>query len=578
MTKRLKKYTVLLIPLFIILSCSNIEEKTYSIKDRKPAERADTNDLHYAYKDYILACLALNNGRFNDAENYLKDAVQHDRDSGYLLAKLANLLAESGKAEEGLSYAERAVRVEPDNTIFRGVLADIYSQLEKFNLAVSQYREILLREPENKDVRLNLAAHLMGLKKFDAALEELSIIIKNEPESLMAYYYRGKTYIELKNYEDAKASFLKAIDINSEFSPALFELADLYKRINSTDDAIITYKKILDLYPSNIIAREKLVGLYYDSGYDELADKYINEIKRIINPGDIERKRLGLIFLRHERFEESISEFKSILKLWPNNQEVLYYLGAAMEESGALDNAYKTFDSIRLDSEYFIRSRIHMAYILEEKEKGEQAKTLLEETIREKPAKPELYLMLESIYEKKEDYLRAKNILQDGLKYNENNVDLLFRLGVVLDKLGENEECIKQMELIIKIEPNHAEALNYIGYTYADKGIHLDRAQKLIEKAIKNKPDAGFIIDSLGWLYYKKGYYDKAIIELKKAVSLSPEDAAIKEHLGDVYYKINDFKNALQIYKDTLSLENAEVDRLNKKIDEIERQMNGDTH
>jgi len=93
--------------------------------------------------------------------------------------------------------------------------------------------------------------------------------------------------------------------------------------------------------------------------------------------------------------------------------------------------------------------------------------------------------MLESIYEKEKDYLSARNTLEDGLKYNENNTDLLFSLGVVLDKLGENEKCIEHMELVIRIEPNHAEALNYIGYTYADKGINLDRAQELIEKAIK---------------------------------------------------------------------------------------------
>jgi len=578
MNKKPKKFLGVLIPLLIVLSCSNIEEKTFPAKDFRPAEETDKNDLHYAYKNYLLACLALNNGNFIEAENYLKDAIQHDKSSSYLLAKLANLLVEAGKPKEALSYVEKAVNIEPNNTVFRTLLADVYSQLEKFDLAVSQYREILLREPGNKDIRLNLAAHLIGLKEFDAALVELSILIKNEPDFLMAYYYRGKTYIELKDYENATIAFLKAIDINPEFSPALFELADIYSNIGRPNDAIITYKTILDLYPSNIIAREKLIELYYDSGYDELADKYVNEIKRIINPGDIERKRLGLIYLRHERYEESISEFTSILALWPNNQEVLYYLGAAMEESGDLDNAYKTFDSIKFDSEYFIRSKIHMAYILGKQEKSEQAKILLKETIKKKPDKPELYLMLESIYEKEKDYLSARNTLEDGLKHNENNTDLLFSLGVVLDKLGENEKCIKHMELVINIEPNHAEALNYIGYTYADKGINLDRAQELIERAIKNRPDAGFIIDSLGWLYFKKGYYDKAIVELKKAVNLSPNDAAIKEHLGDVYYKINDFKNALEIYKDTLSLENAELDRLHQKINEIKKQINGDTH
>ncbi len=573
--KNLPIYLSLLVML-IVISCSGVEKKPSSAKNYASTETPEKDHLYHAYKNYTLACIALNNDCYDEAEIYLKDAIQHDQGSAYLLTKLAYVLVENGKVEESLNHAERAVDIEPDNLRFRELLADVYSQLERFDSAVSQYRKILSKDPSNKDIRLYLIAHLIRLEKFNTALEELSILIKNEPELLMAYYYKGKTYMELKEYDKAKKTFLKAIDINSGFAPVLFELAELHSKLNENDAALMTYKKILNFYPSNLIARERLIELYYDSGYDELAEKYINEIKKIIKPGDVGRKRLGLIYLRHEKFNESISEFKLILSVRPDDQEARYYLGAAMEESGDLENAYKNFDSIKLDSEKSINARMHMAYILEKQEKSGQAITLLKEAINQKRDKPELYLMLESLYEKKEDYLSAKDTLEDGLKHNENNVDLLFRLGVVLDKLDENEECIKYMEMVIKIEPNHAEALNYIGYTYADKGIHLDRAQELIEKAIKNRPNAGFIIDSLGWLYFKKGYYDKAIMELKKAMKLTPEDASITEHLGDVYYKISDFMNALRIYKGTLSLKNAEKDRLNKKIKDTEKQLNGD--
>lgn len=573
--KNLPIYLSLLVML-IVISCSGVEKKPSSAKNYASTETPEKNHLYHAYKNYTLACIALNNDCYDEAEIYLKDAIQNDQNSAYLLTKLAYVLVENGKVEESLNCAERAVDIEPDNLRYRELLADVYSQLERFDSAVSQCRKILSIDPSNKDIRLYLIAHLIRLEKFNTALEELSILIKNEPELLMAYYYKGKTYVELKEYDKAKKTFLRAIDINSGFAPVLFELAELHSKLNEIDAALIIYKKILNFYPSNLIAKERLIELYYDSGYDELAEKYINEIKKIIKPGDVGRKRLGLIYLRHEKFHESISEFKLILSVRPDDQEARYYLGAAMEESGDLENAYKNFDSIKLDSEKSINARMHMAYILEKQEKSGQAITILKETINQKRDKHELYLMLESLYEKKEDYLSAKDTLEDGLKYNENNVDLLFRLGVVLDKLDENEECIKYMDMVIKIEPNHAEALNYIGYTYADKGIHLDRAQELIEKAIKNRPNAGFIIDSLGWLYFKKGYYNKAIMELKKAMKLTPEDASISEHLGDVYFKISDFMNALKIYKSTLSLKNAEKDRINKKIKDTEKQLNGD--
>jgi len=183
--------------------------------------------------------------------------------------------------------------------------------------------------------------------------------------------------------------------------------------------------------------------------------------------------------------------------------------------------------------------------------------------------------MLASLYEIKEQYLDAMDILKEGLTYDDRNTGLLYRLGIVLDKLKQNEECIEQMEIVIKINPKHADALNYIGYTYADKGIHLDRALELIEKAIQYKPNSGYIIDSLGWVYFRKGQYDKALKELEKAIELVPGDPTINEHLGDVYFKRKDYKKALEIYKKALSLKNAKQERLDRKIKDVTEHLKG---
>jgi tetratricopeptide (TPR) repeat protein len=95
------------------------------------------------------------------------------------------------------------------------------------------------------------------------------------------------------------------------------------------------------------------------------------------------------------------------------------------------------------------------------------------------------------------------------------------------------------MRTTIELEPNHANALNYLGYSYADKNIKLKEAQDLIVKALKLRPNDGFIIDSLAWVYYRQGNLDKAIGELKKALVFVPDDPTIHEHLGEVYYKKN---------------------------------------
>ena len=115
-----------------------------------------------------------------------------------------------------------------------------------------------------------------------------------------------------------------------------------------------------------------------------------------------------------------------------------------------------------------------------------------------------------------------------------------------------------------------ANALNYLGYTYADMGINLDEARQLIEKALQIEPDNGYITDSLGWVYYQKGDYDKAIALLIRAVELSPDDSILLEHLGDAYRQKGDTEKALDAYRRSLEFAPEESrDKINNKIQEL---------
>ncbi|RLB76771.1 MAG: hypothetical protein DRH15_12175, partial [Deltaproteobacteria bacterium] len=166
---------------------------------------------------------------------------------------------------------------------------------------------------------------------------------------------------------------------------------------------------------------------------------------------------------------------------------------------------------------------------------------------------------------------KAIKVLKEGLTNSPRDVRLIFRLGVILDKNGDKEACLEKMRQVLAINPQHAEALNYIGYTYAEQGIRLDEAMKLIKKALKLKPNSGYIVDSLGWVYFQKGLYDEAIKYLEKAISLTPDDPTINEHLGDAYFKKKDYKASLEHYKKALSLKHPKAEEIKKKISTVEQ-------
>jgi tetratricopeptide (TPR) repeat protein len=113
--------------------------------------------------------------------------------------------------------------------------------------------------------------------------------------------------------------------------------------------------------------------------------------------------------------------------------------------------------------------------------------------------------------------------------------------------------------------------MNYLGYSYTEKEIHLQEALQLIQKAMALKPNMGYITDSLGWAYFKLGDYEKSVTELEKANRLTPNDPVITEHLADGYYKLNQMDKARALYEKALTLNPKpdQAERLKKKVEEL---------
>jgi Flp pilus assembly protein TadD len=129
------------------------------------------------------------------------------------------------------------------------------------------------------------------------------------------------------------------------------------------------------------------------------------------------------------------------------------------------------------------------------------------------------------------------------------------------------------MKKAIEINPKNAPALNYLGYTWAEMGVRLDEAEDLIVRALKIAPNDGYYIDSLGWVYYQRGDYVRAVEQLEKAVEITVNDPTIIEHLGDAYEKIGRTDRAVARYRDALkhSKEPEQTKRIREKIQRLEK-------
>jgi Flp pilus assembly protein TadD len=148
----------------------------------------------------------------------------------------------------------------------------------------------------------------------------------------------------------------------------------------------------------------------------------------------------------------------------------------------------------------------------------------------------------------------AIQTFKQGLDSHPENVDLRFNLGTAYDKLGRFSDVVREMEAVLELNPNHTDTLNYLGYSYADRGMNIDEALSLTQRAVALKPDNGYYVDSLGWALFKMGRVEEALVEIKRAAELVKNDPVIFEHMGEIYLLQNDRDKAKQAWLRSIEL------------------------
>src|SRR5262249_36133670 len=228
-----------------------------------------------------------------------------------------------------------------------------------------------------------------------------------------------------------------------------------------------------------------------------------------------------------------------------------------------LDECWK----VTPDPEYYIDAQIRRAYLLQDDNPNEAIRGL-EQALAARPDSPELMAYLASLYRQQKNYDRAVALLEQIVAKSPENDRYRFTRGAAYDEANKKDQAIAERQRPIQLNPRNAAALNYLGYTYADMGVHLDEAEHLIRRALELQPNDGIYIDSLGWVYYQRGEYKRAVEQLERAVELAGEDPTIVEHLGDAYQRLGRSDAAVRLYRDALmrSKESSQIERLKGKI------------
>jgi tetratricopeptide (TPR) repeat protein len=493
-------------------------------------------------------------------------ALDATRQNIYLL--LGGIYMDENDLARAFEVYQKLVKHFPRSYVGHYYLGKIHVEQGNFEAAEKEFKKTLELEPDLEEPRFEL------LKIYRNPVDDFTVVTVKPGQSLSS--------IGLKLYGKYNAKIEKAIlKHNPELEnvhavgvgqklrfPSLMRIENEGKTVNN-EKILQIYKDILNRNPENVRAAMELGYFYHEIGMINESQKIFKELGARSSSDPEIIRRVVQIYLDPKKYDASLIVLSGMLAGEPDSSDLRYLIGLAYDGIQDQVKAIESFKKVKPGTRFFQNATIQISFILQEQGKIEEAIAFLTDVIQRVPDNPEFMIYLGSFYEEVENFEKAEQILKQGLAIDPENVRLHFRLGVVYDKWGRKEASIEQMKTVINLDPKHANALNYLGYTYADMGQNLDEAERLIREALKYKPDDGYITDSLGWVYYKRGQYEEALKILKKAVGLVPDDPIILEHLGDVYMKLNNKKMALKYYRRSLLKRKDDKAAIEKKIQQL---------
>ena len=239
----------------------------------------------------------------------------------------------------------------------------------------------------------------------------------------------------------------------------------------------------------------------------------------------------------------SLAMTRLALYLDPAFDDAHRFAGSILNVYGEHEEALTALSMVRTSSPYYEQAQIEIAGAHEAMGDTDKAIASLRSTIRSLPDAVDARLSLAGLLASKERHRDAVSVMDDviaGLPEDPRPVAWRYYLtrAASLIEFDEWPRAEADLKRAVEIAPEEATALNYLGYSWAERGENLDEAFELIEKAVALDPSSGAIIDSLGWAHYQLGEYKEAVGHLEQAASLEPADPTITDHLGDVYWRL----------------------------------------
>ena len=510
---------------------------------------ADTAPASTASAHVLQAEIALNRMDYLEASREYRMAAELSNSSD--IARQATRIASSyGFSEDALKSAERWLELDPDDDEALFHLARLQLRMGNVRDSRRSFKKLIERGEGPPEERLLSLIGVLTEEDAQGADEIMRWLAKPYKDSAYAHYAAAVTALQVDDVEHAQKRALRAIELEPDWlRPKL-----LYGRtllVAGDPEAAIDYiaRLIGDDPQPDPDARMELALVMMAAGRDDDALSQVNQIQYETGSQPDALRLMAILNFRQENLDAAWEDFQDLLSTGRHTMDALFYLARISDFRGESDRAIRLYSQVKDGSHTVTAQRRASALVAYQLGKPDDAIARLDEFAQEKPAyaidivlaKAQLLASLDRFEEALTFYDQLIEFRPDSEAISLGRAELLLRMDRI-------DESVAQYRLAVNQWPQSPLSLNALGYTLADHTDEYKEAEKLIRKALKYDPDSPAIIDSLGWVLYKRGQHEAALVELKRAYE-KLDDPEVASHIIEVLAALNRNDEAMDLLR-----------------------------
>ena len=563
---------ILFLLVFILNSCNLFKSAQNSKTALTPEQQLSNTSL------FIDANKEKNLGNYEDAKTLYTKCIQSDPNNAAAMYELANLKILDKDYKAALLLTKKAAEIDPENKWYQLSLAKIYHETKQFKEEANIYSNLVKSDPYNLEYYNNWAVSYLYAGKAEDAIKIYNLAEAKLGMSEDISIQKKDIYVAIKKYDKAIKEIENLIAKFPDESKYYEVLAELYMKNKQYDKALEIYNKILKMDPSNEYIHLSLANYYTtigdkDKSFEQLKFAFANSLLNIDSKIEILYSYFQLNDEAYKKLKDQAFELcKILISAHPDDPKAhSIYADFLFRDKNYKDAREEYRKVIALDSSKYIVWEQLMICETELKDNESLAKES-EKGMEIFPEQPSFYFFDGTAYFQLKEYEKAITAFNHGKDITVDNNPLLIQfytyLGDLYYEVKKMDESDKAFEKALELDSNNVYVLNNYSYYLSERGVNLEKAERMSKKSNELKPNEAAYQDTYGWILFKSNKLEEAKKWIGKALENGGDsDAVIIEHFGDILYKLGKTDQALDYWKKAKE-KGKGSDFLDKKIED----------